>query len=92
VGGRSGKYHEQLMPEIERRVDTDSEFASHDPHFSEHCCVSTIEGVMRIHRLPMGGLVLADGVAEMADAIIALAMAQERRNALALYRHLIDRP
>jgi len=49
---------------------------------SGRCCVSTIEGARGFTHSGLGGLVLASGIAEMADAIIALATDPHRRHAL----------
>jgi glycosyltransferase involved in cell wall biosynthesis len=46
------------------------------------CCVTTIEGARGFTNSGMSGLVLANGVADMADAIIALTMDPDRRHAL----------
>ncbi|MCX7063044.1 MAG: glycosyltransferase family 4 protein, partial [Proteobacteria bacterium] len=52
---------------------------------SGRCCVSTVEGARGFTNSGLGGLVLANGVADMADAIIALATDPDRR-------HVLERP
>lgn len=46
------------------------------------CCVSTIDGARGFTNCGLGGLVLANGIAEMAGAIIALLEDTDRRHAL----------
>jgi len=49
---------------------------------SGRCCVSTIEGARGFTNSGLEGLVLAKGVPEMADAVIALAKDSKRRRAI----------
>jgi len=46
------------------------------------CCVSTVDGARGFTKSGLGGLVLANGIAEMAGAIIALVEDADRRHAL----------